>query len=104
MRNPWRVFTAYLATLTNRLGAGRVSYQQGVNRMCDVGLDDDVLYRLQSTGEWMRGKVGAIDPDDGKLRIALMDGTEAVEVPHGFGVHEWCTLEELVEHRKVANA
>lgn len=112
MRKLWRAITAYLATQTHRFGAARVLYSQGTNTMTEaevariagVGLNEEVLYRLQSTGEWMRGKVTDVSAKNGELRIALMDGTVAVEVPHGFGAHEWCTLDELVEHRKVANA
>jgi hypothetical protein len=73
-------------------------------QIAGVGLGDDVLYRRQDTHDWIRGTVGAISPESGQLQIDLVDGTQAVEVPHGFGLHEWCTLEELVEHRKVARA
>lgn len=81
---------------------GECARCSALTQAAGVALGEEVLYRLQSTGEWMRGQVGAISATNGQLRIALMDGTEAVEVGHGFGPHEWCTLDELIEHRKVA--
>lgn len=72
--------------------------------IADVGLGDEVLYHSRQDDRWVRGTVNAIAPHDGDLSINLVDGTDAVDVKHGFGFHEWCTLDELIEYRKVANA
>jgi hypothetical protein len=78
-----------------------------VSSIAAVAVGDDVLYHSAALGKWLAAVVDAIDKD-GKLRIRLADEKlrlqlgDAVEVPHGFGPHEWCTLDDLVEHRKVA--
>jgi hypothetical protein len=69
--------------------------------IADVAIGDDVLYHAAAASKWIAGVVEAIAAD-GALRIRLGDAAVAAEVKHGFGGHEWCTLDEMVEHRKVA--
>jgi hypothetical protein len=66
-----------------------------------VGIGDEVLFRLKSADKWIPGTVSGVSQLDGKLRIDLSNGSVAVEVTHGFDYRQWCTLDELVEHRKV---
>lgn len=66
-----------------------------------ASVGDEVLYRWKPDGTWVMGFVEALGPTGGQIAIRLVRGALAVEVTHGFDVHQWCTLDELVEHRKV---
>lgn len=77
-----------------------------VSTIAGVALGDEVLYHSAALGKWLASVVDAIEKD-GKLRVRLADEKlrlqlgDAVEVTHGFDHHQWCTLDDLIEHRKV---